>query len=130
MSRKPYVRPVAGSTWWLRQRRYIHYMAREVSSILIGIYLMGLIVGLTRLSQGPEAWEGYVDSLSSPVALVFHLIAFAFTTYHATSWFNVTPKAMRIPRGDDFVPGRIIIATHYAIWGVASLIILVIAGVL
>ncbi len=130
MSRKPYVRPVARTTWWLSKGRYVRYMAREVSSLLIAIYLMVLIIGLMRLSQGPAAWQEYMESLASPVAVLFHLIAFGFTTYHATCWFNVTPKAMRIPSGDDFVPGRLIILAHYAIWGVVSLIILVIAGVL
>jgi len=130
MSRKPYVRTVPPTTWYLRQGRYIRYMLRETSSILIGLYMAGLAMGLMRLAQGQEAWDSYIDGLSSPVALVFHVLALAFATYHATTWFNVTPKAMRIKRGGEYLPGSLIVRGHYAIWGIVSLIVIALVGVL
>ncbi len=130
MSRNPYVRTVSPTTWYMRNGRYIRYILREVSSLFIGLYMAGLAMSLMRLAQGPKAWDAYVDGLSSPVALVFHALAFVFATYHAMSWFNVTPKAMRIRRGDDYVPGPLIVRAHYILWGVVSLVILVFVGVL
>ena len=38
---------------------------------------------------------------------------------------NVTPQAMPIQRGEEFVPGKIIVGAHYALWAVVSLIVLV-----
>ena len=55
-ARKPYVREVPKSTWFLKQSRYQHYMLHEISSIFVAIYTGILIVGLFRLAQGPEAW--------------------------------------------------------------------------
>jgi fumarate reductase subunit C len=49
--------------------------------------------------------------------------------YHAIAWFSVTPKAMPIQRGEEFVPASIIAGAHYVIWVVLSLLILLLAGV-
>ncbi|MBB4265185.1 fumarate reductase subunit C [Roseospira visakhapatnamensis] len=130
MSRKPFVRPVPATTWYMRNGRYLRYMAREVSSLFIGLYMAGLAMGLMRLAQGPDAWNAYLTALSSPLALVFHVLAFAFATYHATTWFNATPKAMRIRWGDGYVPGPTVVRAHYALWGLVSLVILVLVGVI
>ncbi|MQX35138.1 fumarate reductase subunit C [Roseospira navarrensis] len=130
MSRKPYVREVPKATWYMRNGRYLRYMAREVTCIFLALYMAGLTIGLVRLMQGPDKWETYLAGVSSTPAVIFHLIAFGFACYHAKSWFDVTPKAMRIPQGNDFVPGRIIVGTHYGIWGGVSLVALVLMGVL
>ena len=45
--------------------------------------------------------------------------------YHSISWFVVTPQAMPIQRGEEFVPGNIIVNAHYGVWAVVSLIILI-----
>ena len=81
-----------------------------------------------RLSQGPAAYEGFLDAIWSPFGLVFHLVAFVFALYHTTSWFNVTPKAMPLKVGDQRVPGAAIVGAHYAGWFVVSLAVLIIAG--
>ncbi|WP_299443464.1 hypothetical protein [uncultured Rhodospira sp.] len=130
MSRNPYVREVPRTTWYMRNRRYIRYMLREVTCVFIGLYAASLTVGLVRLAQGPGEWAVYVNGISSPSGLLFSLLALGFACYHSISWFNVTPKAMRIPRGDDFVPGPAIISAHYIIWGVVSLVFLLMMGVL
>ena len=128
MSRKPYIRPVNTTSWWLTQPRYIRYMAREVSCVFIGAYTVVVVVGLLRLSAGAAAWGGFLDALQSPASIVFHLFALAFALYHTTTWFNVTPKAMPVQLGETKVPGGVIIGAHYAGWAVVSALILLMAG--
>ena len=41
----------------------------------------------------------------------------------------MTPKAMPIQRGEEFVPAIIIAGAHYVLWIVLSLLILLLAGV-
>ncbi len=129
MSRKPYIRPVSTTTWWTAEPRYIRYMAREVSCVLIGAYSAVIVVGLLRLSQGAAAWNGFMDALQTPIGIAFHLLALAFALYHTTTWFNVTPKAMPLQIGDNQVPGSFIIAAHYAGWAIVSALIFFLAGV-
>jgi fumarate reductase subunit C len=129
MSRKPLVRECPPTTWYFRQPRYLRYMSREITSIFIGAYCVLLVVGLHRLANGPEAWEGFLLALRSPDSIVFHLLALAASFYHAATWFNATQKAMPIQIGEDFVPGNIVSGAHYAAWAVLSVAILFLAGV-
>ena len=124
MSRKPYIREIPKTSWFFRQPRYMRYMAREVTSFFIGAFSILLVVALKRLSQGPEAFQGFLDALRGPWGVLFCLATLVAAVYHSTSWFNVTPQAMPIQRGEEFVPGKMIVGAHYAVWAVVSLIVL------
>ncbi len=125
MSHKPYVREVSKTTWFLRHPRYQRYMAREVTCIFIFIYTFLLIWGLGALANGQEAFEAFVQALRSPLGVLFNLAALVAAVYHSATWFNVTPQAMPIQRGEEFVPGNLIVGAHYGAWAVVSLIILI-----
>lgn len=129
MSRKPYVREVPKTTWYFRQGRYMRYMGREVTCIFVGAYALFLLVAIKRLSEGRAAYEAFLEGLSSPAGIVFQVVTLIFVLYHATSWFNLTPKAMPIQRGEQFLPGGVIVGAHYAGWVVVSLVVLILAGV-
>ena len=129
MTGKPYIRDVPRFGWFLRQPRYMRYMAREVTCLFIGAYAVVLLVALQRLAEGRQAYEAFLQALASPVSLVFHLVVLVFALYHTTSWFNVTPKAMPIQAGEDFLPGAIIVGAHYAAWLIVSVALLFLAGV-
>lgn len=119
MSRKPYERPIT-SEWIFRHPRYLRYMVREFSCLFIGGYALLMVVGLERLSQGPAAWEGFLQALQAPASIAFHLVALAFSIYHSVTWFNLTPKAIPLP---------LIAAAHYAGWVAISIAMLWLAGV-
>lgn len=129
MSRKPFIRPMPKHTWYMRQGRYKRYMVREVTCLFLGAYSAVLTVGLMRLASGPDAYNAFLAALNAPGSIAFHVVALLLAVYHSTTWFNVTPQAMPIMRGEEFVPGGTIIGAHYAAWAVVSLVILVAAGV-
>ena len=60
MSRRPYVRDLSKTGWWLNQPRYVRYMAREISALFVGIYVLILMAGLLGLSQGEAAYEDFL----------------------------------------------------------------------
>ncbi len=128
MNGKPYLRKVSRYGWYLRQPRYLRYMAREVSCVFIAAYAMLLLLALKRLGDGRDAFEAFLGWLATPASLVFHLPVLAFTVYHAASWFNVTPKALPVQIGDGFLAGSVIVAGHYAAWIAVSLLLLYLAG--
>ena len=125
MSHKPYVREISKTTWFLRQPRYMRYMAREVTCIFILAYTLLLICALGSLANGPDAFQGFLDSLRSPLGVLFNLAVLVVTAYHSATWFNTTPQAMPIQRGEEFVPASIILGANYGAWAVVSLIILI-----
>lgn len=128
VTRRPYVRSVPRTRWFLRHPRYLRYMTRELSCLFIGAYTLMLVVGLGRLAEGPDAYAGFLAALGSPGAIVFHLVALAFSAYHSITWFRLTPKAMPVQRGENFVPDPVISGAHFAGWALVSLLVLWLAG--
>jgi len=126
-ARKPYIREMPKS-WWLKNRFFTAYMVREGTSVFVAIYTAILMVGVLRLSQGPEAWNGWLEAMGNPLAVVFHLVALALACYHTYTWFAVTPKAMHVQLGAEKVPDRLIVMAHYGAAAVASLVVLFLAG--
>jgi len=104
-------------------------MLREVSAVFIGSYTLMLIVGLLRLSQGPAAYESFLNAVQSTAGVTLSLISFIFALYHSVTWFGVTPKAMPLRMGGKAVPPAIIVGAHWLVWAIASLLILLWVGV-
>lgn len=133
MSRKPFVREISNTSWFLntpfKHPRYLRYMSREVTCIFIGAFALLLLRAVERLSQGQAAYESFLAGLKGPLSAFGLLIILAFAVHNATSWFNVTPKAMPVQIGEDFLNGKYIVGAHYAVWAIASVVILFYAGV-
>ncbi len=125
MSSKPYVREISKTSWFLSQPRYKRYMAREVTCIFIFAYTFLLIFALGSLANGPDAFQEFLNALRSPWGVLFNLAVLVAAVYHSISWFSVTPQAMPIQRGEEFVPGHLIVNAHYGAWAVVSLVVLI-----
>ena len=129
MSRKPFIRKVSKTRWYLAQPRYLRYMSREVTCIFIGAFALLMVCALERLSQGPAAYESFLAAITGPWSALGLLVVLGFAVHNTTSWFNVTPKAMPVQIGEDFLAGKTIVAAHYAVWALVSLLVLLFAGV-
>ncbi len=127
MTRRPYVRPVS-SEWIFRHPRYLRYMVREFSCLFIGGWTLLMVWGLKQLAAGPAAWGAFLELLRSPASIVLHVLALAFAVYHSVTWFNLTPKALPLQRGESFVPDAVIAGAHFGLWAALSLAVLYLAG--
>ena len=127
VSCKPYLREIT-SEWIFRHPRYVRYMVREFSCLFIGGWTLMLVWGLKQLAEGPAAWAAFLECLKSPASIVFHVVALAFALYHSVTWFNLTPKALPLQRGEEFVPDGVIAGAHFAGWAAVSLAVLYFAG--
>jgi fumarate reductase subunit C len=128
MSRRPYVREVSKTRWYFRHPRYLRYMSREVTCIFIGAFALLLLCALGRLSEGQAAYDSFLAALQGPAGVAGLAIVLIFAVHNTTSWFNVTPKAMPVQIGEEFLSGKYIVAAHYAVWIVVSLAALFLAG--
>jgi fumarate reductase subunit C len=128
--RKPFVRQVSKTGWYLKHPRYLRYMSREVTCIFIGAFALLLLYAIERLSRGQAAYEAFLAAITGPWSALALLVILVFAVHNATSWFNVTPKALPVQIGEEFLPGKYIIGAHYAVWALASLGVLYFAGVL
>ena len=96
---KTYTRPMAG--WWHRNPYYLWYLLRELSCIFITAYALVLLWGLVRLGQGRASYEAWLAGLSSPAAIVFHVVTLLLVVYHAWTWFKIMPKTLPRVRASD-----------------------------
>ena len=119
---KPYVRPMP-ATWWLQRRVYFMFMLREISSVFVAAYLILLLLMIHRLSQGPAAYASFLETLRSPGAIFFHVVALGFALLHTVTWFNLTPQAVAVRVGEDRVRPGLIIAPNYVAWVIVSAIV-------
>ncbi len=82
--------------WWLDNSYYFRYMIRESTSLIVLIYGLVIVVGLLRLTQGPYMWQGWVETVSSPLMFPLHLLALLAVVYHAYTWFKLAPRIMAL----------------------------------
>jgi fumarate reductase subunit C len=127
MSRRPYVREIT-SEWIFRHPRYVRYMVREFSCLFIGGWTLLMVWGLKQLAEGPAAWAAFLECLQSPASIAFHVLALGFAGYHSITWFNLTPKALPLQLGEEFVPDTAISGAHFGAWAALSLAVLYLAG--
>ncbi|MCH8273944.1 MAG: fumarate reductase subunit C [Armatimonadetes bacterium] len=121
---KPPLNRNMGSTWWLSRGAYFLIMLRELSAVFIAAYLVFFLICLYKVGQGPEAYGAYLRFLWSPGMILFHLVALAFALLHMVTWFNATPKAVRVWRGEERVPPALMIGPNYAVWAVITAFII------
>jgi fumarate reductase subunit C len=131
MSRRPYVRPVARATWYLRQPRYRVYMLREANCVLVAFYCVLMLAGLAALATGqPERWNAFLSAQQHPAWMAFHAFSLVyFFVYQTMAWFQLAPKAMPLQLGDTVVPASAIVATHYLVWIAVTAFVFWLAGV-
>jgi fumarate reductase subunit C len=126
---KEYHRPMP-ATWWLRNRHLVAYIIRELTSVFIAAYavfLLYLLSATNRAGKDAAAVDAIADRLNSPGWYVFHVLVFVFAIYHSITWFNLTPQALVLWRGEERVSPVLIAGAHYGLWIILSLLILLYA---
>jgi fumarate reductase subunit C len=131
VSRRPYVRPVETTTWYLRHPRYRNYMLREATCILVAVYFLLVLKGLMALaSNQSEAWDRFLAGQQHPAWATFHAVALVFfMLYQTMPWFRLAPKAMPIRLGQNELPASMIVAAHYLVWVLVSAAVFWLSGV-
>lgn len=110
--RRPYRKEVT-RTWFLARPAYRAYALREFSSVIVGLFVFDLMVGLVAVNRGADAWAWWVHLQTSPANLVLTVFALVMSLVHAATWFKATPKIIKIRRGTHYLPDRWVIAQHY-----------------
>jgi fumarate reductase subunit C len=119
---KEYNRPVS-ATWWMKRPSYTRFIIRELTGIVLAGYAVFLIY-LMMQAKDPARFNAMIESLKSPLNIGLHLIVLFFALFHSITFFDLTPRALRVHRGEARVPDGAIAGAHYAAWAVASIIVL------
>ena len=123
---EPYRRPVS-NVWWLKNPNYRFFMYRELTAVFVLAFLLVFLWFLASLARGPEAYNAFLQRLSSPWSFLFHTLALIAACFHSSTWFNLTPKAVVVRKGEEKLPDAFLIAPNYVGWLTISVIIFLIA---
>src|ERR1700752_4425119 len=93
VDRVPSYQRKIGVFWWLRKRSYFVFVMRELSSIFVAWFVVLLLLFISAVGSGEQAYEDFLDWVSHPVVVALNVVAFAFLALHTVTWFSLTPKA-------------------------------------
>ena len=102
--------------WWLGKPSYTKFMVRELTSIAVGYSAVMLLIQVSALSLGEAAYQGFLDWLAHPAVVAVNVVVLAAALFHAVTWLNLAPKAMKLRLRGRAVPDRLVLLAHYATW--------------
>ena len=105
--------------WWTRRSNYFWYIVREFTSVPLALWLLWFLVEIQRAQNGPH---GYSPHLSTGF-VVFSVIVLLFAVYHSVTFLSLAGVILHFNLFDRPVPSRLIVASQFGIWLVASAVI-------
>jgi len=121
--RYPVYVPEVPRDWWLRTAPYRRFAAREFTAVFAAVFSVILLLFLSALSQGKDAYEGFLRWLRLPAVVAFSSIILLAMLYHAGTWFRLTAHIQVIRIGPNEVPRGVVVAALLGIWIVVSAIV-------
>jgi fumarate reductase subunit C len=109
--------------WWLERPSYVAFIARELSSVFIGWFVVYLLLFIRAVKAGPGAYSDFLIWARSPWLVAINVVSLLFVTFHALTWFNLAPKALVLHFRGKKVPGAWVAGANYAAWAVVSVLV-------
>ncbi len=106
--------------WWMNRWIHIKFIARELTSVCVAVYVLVLLFYVRSAINGQESFEAFSARLQSPVFIAAHVLMLGGLLFHSVTWFNLAPKALVIRVGENKIPGIVIALLNYAGWVVIS----------
>ena len=113
------------ATWWLKKQSYFLFMLRELSSLFIALFLVVYLIEIYQLTKGPDAYIAFIQKISSPGWILFHVVVLLFALYHSFTWFQSSAVVLPIQLGERLVPRQTVTALHIVAWAIVSLVVLI-----
>ena len=127
MARKPYIHKQPDG-WYKQSSFYIWYMLREATAITTAITALNLFYGIACLAGSQEAWTGWIAWQKNPIMFLLNLAGIVGALLNSKTWFEAMPKAIRIQRGEKFLPDNVLIRGAWGAWGGVLVILLIIVA--
>jgi succinate dehydrogenase subunit C len=104
--------------WWTRKRHYFLYVVREFTSLPLAIWLLWLLLQIYSSSSYQTLMKQ-----SRPAFAIFSIICLPFALYHSWTFLSLAGSIIHFKLLDKPVPARAIVASQFALWIVASVVV-------
>jgi fumarate reductase subunit C len=104
--------------WWTRNRHYFLYTVREFTSLPLAIWLLWL---LWDIYNAPHYQAMVKPAL--PAFAIFSIICLPFALYHSWTFLSLAGTIIHLKVLDRPVSSRVIVASQFAAWIGASVVI-------
>ena len=95
---------------------------------LAAITALNLFYGIACLAGSQEAWMGWIAWQKNPIMFLLNLAGIVGALLNSKTWFEAMPKAIRIQRGEKFLPDNVLIRGAWGAWGGVLVILLIIVA--
>ncbi|MGH2350642.1 MAG: hypothetical protein ACRDJN_03390 [Chloroflexota bacterium] len=110
-------------TWWLQKRGYFLFMLREFTVLPIALWLLSLLLEISRLGAGPNTNGGGYYAYTSPLYVAFSVVCLAFALLHSITWLGISGVILRVPVGERDLPPRLVTGANFALWAATTVVI-------
>jgi len=111
----------------LHRRKPASY-SRTWAYLTTAIIALNLFCGIACLAGSPESWAGWIAWQKNPIMFVLNLAGIVGALLNSKTWFEAMPKAIRIQRGEKFLPDQVLIRAGWGAFGGVLVILLIIVA--
>jgi fumarate reductase subunit C len=105
--------------WWTRKANYFWYTVREFTALPLALWLLWFLVEIKRAGDGASGYAPH----SSTAFVVFSVICLLFALYHSYTFLSLAGVIIHLRVLDKPVSSRLIVASQFGKWLVASVVI-------
>ena len=121
--RKPYV-PRRPEWWFTKNRRYVLFQVRELTSVFAVLYAFLVLWELWALRGGPDSWNAFLQVWYSRPMVILNVIVLAFVFLHAATWFSLTTRVPLFRIHGRPPPAAAVVGGMVVLWAVLSFLVL------
>jgi fumarate reductase subunit C len=107
------------ASWWTSKGHYFWYTVREFTALPLALWLLWFLVEIKRAGGGAASYAPH----ESTAFVVFSVVCLLFALYHSVTFLSLAGVIIHLKMLDRPVPSRVIVASQFGLWLVASIVI-------
>jgi fumarate reductase subunit C len=109
--------------WWIGRWSYFAFILRELTSVFVAWSVIFVLLLIRAANKGAESYARFLEWSAHPLVMWLNVVTLVMLMYHAVTWFNLAPQALKLRWRGERVGDKWIAGGNYGAWAVISLVI-------